>query len=246
MGKKENRTSRIGRHDRRKEAAAPSAASARDPRGYHPLRASGANRVLFFGKCNIPMAVCLSCGERTPLSALWRHASGARHFARRSPKGAAAQCHRAPCPGCSDRCWIPLRLGSAARKSVGGLDCAPAKERAVDPSCDTPAIGLVDSAPSRRCESLEVGVGEFQKPDRCEAPELARKLALRARGSSPAEASYEFDLGSLREHIDRLHTLEGVGGHEFFCIPSKGGGIAGNINKRFRRVAENRVNDVGG
>ena len=246
MAKKENRTSRIGRYDRGKEAAAPSASSALDARGYRPLRASGAGYVLFFGDCFIPMAVCLSCGERTPLPALWRHAGGARHFARRSPKGAAAQCHRAPCPGRPDRCRIPLRLGSAARQSAGGLDCAPAEERAVDPSCDTAAIGLVDSAPSRCGESLEVGVGEFQKPDRCEAPELARKLALRARGSNSAEACDEFDLGSLREHIDRLHALEGVGGHEFFCIPSKGGWIAGNINKRLRRAVENRMNDVGG
>ena len=192
------------------------------------------------------MAVCLSYGKRTPLPALWRHASGARHFARRSPKCAAAQCHRTPCAGRSDRRRIPLCLGSAARKSAGGLDCAPAEERAVDPSCDTAAIGLVDSAPSRCGESLEVGVGEFQKPDRCEAPELAREPALRARGSNSAEACDEFDFGCLREHIDRLHTLESVGGHEFFCISGKGGWIAGNINKRFRRVAENRMNDVGG
>ena len=245
MGKKENRTSRIGRYDLRKEAAAPSAASAWDSLGYHPLRASGANRVLFFGEGCIPMAVCLSCGERTPLSALRRHASGARHFARRSPKCAAAQCHRAPCAGRPDWCGIPLRLGSAARQSAGGLDWAPAEERSVDTACDPAAIGLVDSAPPRRCESLEVGVGEFQKPDRCEAPELAREPALSARGSNSAEACDEFDLGSLREHIDRLHALEGVGGHEFFCIPSKSGWIAGNINEGFRRVAENRMNDVG-
>ncbi len=185
MAKKENRTSRIGRYDRGKEVAAPSASSALDARLYLPRGASGAGYVLFLGECFIQMALCFSCDERTSLPALRRDAGGVRDFARRSPKCATAQCHRAPCAGSSDRCRISLCLGNSARKGAGGLDWGhPTKCTVVSPG-NPAAARLVDSSPHWCDQRLKVGISEFEKPHRGHAPKLARNRALTARKIKP-------------------------------------------------------------